>query len=217
MASTKNTETKDSTLDVVEAEAAEQKTPGDGYSTEINGAFTQEGVSGKVHELLKTLGVTVKTAEHPMCTTAAMYNETMERLPHLHFLRDVEKHETVSLFLRDKKKRHYLLMKGTETPVRLSELRKMDGPFNKKVSMGPADALKEFCGLNPGSVTPLGLMNDTENKVTFVFEKILLENEYIWLHPNTNTQSTVIRTKDLLRVMEEIGHKAIIMDLRQQI
>ena len=45
-------------------------------------------------------------------------------------------------------------------------------------------------------------MNDKDGKVMLVFDKALLQNEYLFFHPNTNTQSTVIKTADLLRAME---------------
>ena len=60
--------------------------------------------------------------------------------------------------------------------------------------------------LIPGAVTPLGLLNDREYKVIFWLDKsFLVGSGLIGVPPNKNTATVWIKTKDLLRVLEETG------------
>lgn len=61
-------------------------------------------------------------------------------------------------------------------------------------------------GLIPGVVTPLGLLNDLEHKVTFWLDKSFLEGSgLIGVHPNDNTATVWLKTQDLLQLLEEDG------------
>ena len=60
--------------------------------------------------------------------------------------------------------------------------------------------------LIPGAVTPLGLLNDLEHKVTCGLDKSFLEGSgLIGVHPNDNTATVWLKTQDLLRLLEENG------------
>merc|ERR1712167_526203 len=60
-----------------------------------------------------------------------------------------------NLFLRDKKKKFYLVAACVKTEIKLKEVK-----FAKKVVFASPEALKEKLNLLPGSVTPFGLLND---------------------------------------------------------
>ena len=65
----------------------------------------------------------------------------------------------------------------------------------------------ELLGLTPGSVTPMGLMNDKEGRVSLWIDAELLTEEYLGCHPCINTSSIKIKTEDLLRVfLPAVGH-----------
>lgn len=65
----------------------------------------------------------------------------------------------------------------------------------------------DFLKLTPGSVTPLGLLNDTEHKVKFFLDKDFLEKpELIGIHPNENTATVWLKTADLVRLIEGHGN-----------
>ena len=61
--------------------------------------------------------------------------------------------------------------------------------------------LLEKLGLTAGSVTPLGLVNNTQRDVTLLIDKELL-GLTVWVHPNTNTKTMSLTLEDLLRLME---------------
>ena len=64
----------------------------------------------------------------------------------------------------------------------------------------------DILGLIPGAVTPLGLLNDREHRVTFFLDRSFLEgSSLIGVHPNDNTATVWLKVRDLLRLLEENG------------
>ena len=64
----------------------------------------------------------------------------------------------------------------------------------------------DILGLIPGAVTPLGLLNDQEHKVTFFLDKSFLEGSgLIGVHPNDNTATLWLRTEDLIALLRDHG------------
>ena len=53
-----------------------------------------------------------------------------------------------------------------------------------KTSLAPPELLR----VHPGTATPLGLMNDTENAVTLVVDEALLSAEQLNFHPMTHRE-----------------------------
>lgn len=62
-------------------------------------------------------------------------------------------------------------------------------------------------GLTPGSVSPLGLINDAKHAVTFVLDEDFLKIDQLNVHPNVNTASVVIAVPDFLRLISELGYE----------
>ena len=67
--------------------------------------------------------------------------------------------------------------------------------------------MEQYLNITPGSVSVLGLMNDSNHAVHLGIDKELLDNEYIGCHPCINTSSLKIRTEDILNVfLKHTGH-----------
>lgn len=118
-----------------------------------------------------------------------------------------------NLFVRDDKKREYFLItvKGNKR-VDLKEFRKMHG--TRSLSFASSDDLMTFLKLTPGSVTPLGLLNDSGNKVKFFLDKDFLESpELIGVHPNENTATVWLKTSDLINLIKEHGNEVELTEL----
>ena len=65
----------------------------------------------------------------------------------------------------------------------------------------------EYLDIHPGSVSPLGLMNDKENRVKFLLDSDILDREAIAVHPCVNTATLVIGLKDFIeKVLPACGH-----------
>lgn len=93
----------------------------------------------------------------------------------------------------------YLLLMPGEKRFRTKEFSRLIG--SSRLSFAPEEAMESLLGLTPGSVTPLGLMNDTEKRVSLYLDADLLTEQYLGCHPCINTSSLRIATKDLLEVI----------------
>ena len=67
-----------------------------------------------------------------------------------------------------------------------------------RMTFATDEKMEEFLGVTPGSVTPLGLLNDKENNVNFIIDSEVLGEEYVSMHPLINTATVLIKTKDLI-------------------
>ena len=110
-----------------------------------------------------------------------------------------------NLFIRDDKKRNYYLItvKGDKR-TDLKAFRQQNG--TRPLSFASDQDLMDMLGLIPGAVTPLGLLNDREHRVTFFLDRSFLEgSSLIGVHPNDNTATVWLKAQDLLRLLEENG------------
>ena len=74
--------------------------------------------------------------------------------------------------------------------------------------------MERYLDITPGSVSVLGLMNDTENHVRLLVDEDLLKGEYFGCHPCRNTTSLRFRTADLLeKVIPALDHSPVLVDL----
>ena len=69
-------------------------------------------------------------------------------------------------------------------------------------------------GCHAGSASVLGLMNDTEHRVTLAIDRAVAEDEWFGCHPCKNTSSLRLKTRDVLeKFLPATGHEAVIVDL----
>lgn len=72
----------------------------------------------------------------------------------------------------------------------------------------------ELLDITPGSVSVMGLMNDSENKVQLLMDRDLLKEEYLGCHPCINTSSLKLSAKDIMeKFLPAIHHEAVLVDL----
>ena len=112
-----------------------------------------------------------------------------------------------NLFVRDDKKLHYYLItvKGDKR-VDLKEFRKKHG--TRPLTFASDEELLFFLGLEKGAVTPLGLLNDKESNVEFFLDDSFLESPgIVGVHPNENTATVWLNSKDLLLIISEHGNR----------
>ena len=116
-----------------------------------------------------------------------------------------------NLFVRDDKKRNYYLIsvKGDKR-VDLKNFRKQLGL--RPLSFASADDLMAIMGLTPGSVTPLGILNDIDCKVHFYMDSEFAGN-IIGVHPNDNTATIWIQADQLIHLIREHGNEADIVEV----
>ena len=161
------------------------------------------GIEVDIYEFLERHEVNYRKVEHPPVFTC---EEARELVP------DLGAAETKNLFVKDKKGRnHFLLVIGYEKKVDLSALKTKLGVNN--LSFCSPDRLMRFLGVEPGSVTILGLANDTENAVKLVFDRDLWNEDCFGCHPLVNTATLVIDKHNLERFLGATGHEPMLLDL----
>lgn len=109
-----------------------------------------------------------------------------------------------NLFVRDNKKRNYYMItvRGFKE-VDLQKVREDQG--TKRLGFASDDDLMSMLELKPGSVTPLGLLNDSENKVVWFIDNDFFEVGKIGVHPNDNSATVWLKPEDLVALVEESG------------
>lgn len=71
----------------------------------------------------------------------------------------------------------------------------------------------EYITTCTGSVTPLGVLNDTEHKVKVYIDKDFVDVGIIGVHPNENTATLWLKTLDLIDIIKESGHEIYIAEI----
>lgn len=142
----------------------------------------------RVYDLLDELGMEYYRTDHGPAGNMEACNEIDAVL------------ETVickNLFLCTANKKHYyLLMMPGDKPFKTKILSKQIQ--TSRLSFGKPDAMLEYLDIEPGSVSIMGLMNDTENKVQLVIDEDVLKDEYLGCHPCVNTSSLKLSVKEVL-------------------
>jgi len=119
-----------------------------------------------------------------------------------------------NLFVRDDKKQNYYLItvKGNKR-VNLKDFRKTNN--TRALSFASDEDLMRLLGLTPGAVTPLGLLNDSECKVTlYLDEDFLKESNLIGVHPNENIATVWLKVQDLVQLIESHGNTVKIVPIK---
>ncbi|WP_294919964.1 prolyl-tRNA synthetase associated domain-containing protein [uncultured Lactobacillus sp.] len=141
-------------------------------------------------------GIKYEIVEHP-----AVYNMAeMEKIALPHPEADAK-----NLFVRDDKKRNYYLLtiKGDKR-VNLQQFREENG--TRRLSFASPKDLNEKLGLEPGSVTPLGLLNDSRREIPFYLDSYFSDQPRVAVHPNDNTATIWVDPQDLLKVIKDLGN-----------
>ncbi len=155
-----------------------------------------------IFSLLETHQIPYKKFEHEAVFTC----EESERLPPMPGC------PTKNLFLRDRKgDRHFLVVIGHEKSADLKALSGLIGA--DKLSFASEERLKEFLGVEPGSVTMLGLMCDTEHRVEVVIDAAVWAADEVQSHPLRNTGTVVLSHEGVEQFLAITGHKPLILDI----
>ena len=150
-----------------------------------------------LYDLLQENGIEFKIFDHEPLYTVEDSKNLRGKIEGAH---------SKNLFLRDQKKNFFLLSLLEDTQI---DLKKIIQPLNsKKLSFAQPNYLKELMNIEPGSVSPFGLLNDTKKKINFFLDQKFLEYEYVNFHPLTNTATVQIKPKELCNFISA-NHKAV--------
>ena len=149
--------------------------------------------------LFDRLAIRHSTVEHAPLFTVEDGADLHHTIPGLH---------CKNLFLKDKKGKIWLVVMPGDKRANLNSLEKKIGAA--RLSFARAELLLDILGLTPGSVTPFGLMNDTQKQVTVVLDEDMLRSDKVNFHPLRNTASTTIGSEDLVRFIKELAYSPVI-------
>jgi Ala-tRNA(Pro) deacylase len=115
-----------------------------------------------------------------------------------------------NLFLRNKKGAMWLVTCLEDRPIDLKALAAALGAG--RFSFGSAERLMAHLGVQPGSVTPLAVVNDRAGRVAVVLDKALLDFDEVNCHPLVNDMTTTLSSADLVAFLEAEGHAPRLLD-----
>lgn len=156
----------------------------------------------RCYELLDRLGLEYWRCDHPNANA-----NTMQDCLEIDGI--LEAVVCKNLFLCNRQHtQFYLLMMPGEKTFKTKELSGQLGCA--RLSFAEAEYMEQYLDITPGSVSVLGLMNDTQNKVQLLVDEDVLKGEYIGCHPCINTTSLKLRTSDIFgALINEMHHDMI--------
>jgi len=157
---------------------------------------TPQEIERTVLEVLDNLQIPYEIHHHPPVYTVEQAEEHWKSIKGTH---------CKNLFVRNKKgNRHYLVILESRKRADLRELNKQLG--EDRLSFASPERLKRYLGLEPGAVSPFGLINDTDKVVQVVLDKDIKETEWVSFHPNVNTATVTIASQDFDKFLEWCGN-----------
>jgi Ala-tRNA(Pro) deacylase len=149
-----------------------------------------------IYQFLDDHNIDYERHDHPPVYTTEEADRLVPPLPAA---------KTKNLFLRDRKgKRHFLVVVGYEKVVDLKALTSLLGV--KKLGFASPERLRKHLGLDPGAVSILGIVNDSDGVVEVVVDRALWKAKALRCHPLVNTSTLVITRDDIERFLEITGH-----------
>lgn len=145
---------------------------------------------------LDELSVSYELKEHPAAFT-------MEELDQLHLNDNNE--ICKNLFLRDYKgKRHALVILRGDKHADLPLIRDEIG--STRLSFASDERLSKYLDVKKGSVSLLGIINDTEDAVEVYLDEDLKTLPCLGFHPNDNTATVLLSFDDMIKYVESTSH-----------
>ena len=145
----------------------------------------------RVYDLLDSLGIDYQRIDHE----AAMTMEACQEIDQV-----LEAGICKNLLLCNRQCTvFYLLMLPGDKVFKTKELSAQIG--SSRLSFADGSYMEKFLDITPGSLSVLGLMNDSDRAVQLLIDEDLLKEERIGMHPCINTSSLRLRTLDLLDVI----------------
>ena len=162
-----------------------------------------ENRKDKVLKQLEDWNIAYRLYTHPPLPTAA---EAMA------YWKDIEAQHCKNLFFRNHKgNRHYLVGFDWKRDLPIHRIEKM--LRQGKLTFASPQRMMRYLGVEPGSVSPFGLLNDMENHVVLFIDNKLKEAEEISFHPNDNRYTAVISKTDFFRFLELVGNAHVFLDI----
>ena len=158
----------------------------------------------KVYQTLEELNIKFEYYEHPPAPTIEIAMVHWKDI-------DYSTHCKNLFFRNHKGNRHYLVLLhyAQNLAVRDLEQRLKQG----KISFASEKRMDKYLGLKAGSVSPFGLVNDTEKHVHLFIDQTLKQSKNLSFHPNDNRATLVISFDDFMKYLEWCGNSYEFIEL----
>ena len=172
-----------------------------GRPADITGRLDKEI---RTYDLLDGLGVEYDRVDHAPAMTMEDCKEVDEIL---------ESMVCKNLFLCNRQETAFYLLMIPDTKV--FHTKDLSAQIHSaRLSFAKPEYMEKFLDITPGSVSVLGLMNDTENHVQLLIDEDVLNSEYVGCHPCINTSSLKLRTADVLETfLPAVHHEPVFVHL----
>lgn len=157
----------------------------------------------QIYDYLDTHDIEYERHDHPPVFTCEDVNRLVPALPG---------RKTKNLFICDNKgKQHFLVTVPDEKSVDLKALG--DSLTAKRLRFASAKRLQKHLKLEPGAVTILAAMNDTDQQVHVVVDQAVWEADALQCHPLVNTATLVITLDNVRKFLDATGHQATVLEV----
>ena len=160
----------------------------------------------RVYDFLDKLSVTYQRVDHE----AAMTMEACEEID-----RALGDNTTIckNLFLCNRQETDfYLLLMPGDKPFKTKDLSAQI--HSARLSFAKPEYMEKYLDITPGSVSVLGLMNDSEKKVQLLIDEDVMKEPYFGCHPCINTSSLKFTTEDLMqKIIPALEHEPVTVTL----
>ena len=160
----------------------------------------------RVYDFLDKLGVQYQRIDHE----AAMTMEACEEID-----RALGDNTTIckNLFLCNRQETDfYLLLMPGDKPFKTKNLSAQI--HSARLSFAKPEYMEKYLDITPGSVSVLGLMNDSEKKVQLLIDEDVMKEPYFGCHPCINTSSLKFPTEDLMqKIIPALEHEPVTVTL----
>ena len=140
-----------------------------------------------LYGLLKDLKIKFKVFEHPPFFTVEEAKKHRQGMRGYHIK---------NLFLRDKKKKNFLVVAQEDRTIDLSQLTKKIK--SSRLSFGSKERLFEELGVFPGAVTPLSVINNRKKNINIFLDSEMSDEDTIFCHPLVNDRTISLSYQSLL-------------------
>ena len=160
----------------------------------------------RVYDFLDKLGIQYQRIDHE----AAMTMEACEEID-----RSLGDNTTIckNLFLCNRQETDfYLLLMPGDKPFKTKDLSAQI--HSARLSFAKPEYMEKYLDITPGSVSVLGLMNDSEKKVQLLIDEDIMKEPYFGCHPCINTSSLKFTTEDLMqKIIPALEHEPVTVTL----
>lgn len=150
-----------------------------------------------IYHFLDSHSIPYERVDHPAVYTCEQAEQLVPPMPGT---------DTKNLLVRDKKgRRHFLVVVGYEKTVELKALSLLLNVNG--LSFASPERLMKYLGIEPGSVSLLAIVNDSECAVEVIVDEKIWQADVLKCHPLVNTSTLAIRRIDIEKILMATAHR----------